>query len=144
MPAANKKPIVRPRVVSRSTPEMYHVRSTAGQALRDPLTDPGGELVAVVHGQAPGLDLLAGVDGCRQLPQFRLVKNPQARKELVERTEQDGRLDVARVIHHVDGRAMSLDMLMAFDDGLDAAQRESHPHTTMRDAVQEPGVAEEQ
>ena len=51
-----------------------------------------------------------------QLAKFGLVQDAQPREERRERVEQDGRLDVAGVIHRVDGARAALEVLGALDE----------------------------
>ena len=51
-----------------------------------------------------------GLDQHRQLAQFGFVEDPQPRKQLVQRVEDDRRLDVARVVDGVNRGAVALDV----------------------------------
>ena len=62
----------------------------------------------------------------------------------MQRGEQDGRLDVAGVIDGVDGGAMPLDVLRAFDAVADAAQRQPEPNTQTSDVVEDRRTADQQ
>ncbi len=70
----------------------------------------------------------------RQAAQLGLVEDPQPGKQIAQRREDDRRLDVARVIHRVDGGALALDMFVAVDAHRDAAEEHPEPHAPLADA----------
>src|SRR4030095_16436791 len=66
-----------------------------------------------------------------KLPQFRLVENPQPGEQFTEGVEQDGRLDIARVVDGIDCRSVALDIPDPVDGNLDSAQREPEADAEM-------------
>jgi hypothetical protein len=64
----------------------------------------------------------------RQLPQLRLVNDPQTRKKLVQEIEEQGRLDVARVIHRINGGTMALQVVHSVGANRDAGKEETQLH----------------
>ena len=85
---------------------------------------------------------IEGTHEHRQLAQLGFVENPQPRKERVQRVEQDGRLDIARVVDRVDRGAVTLDVLASFHAIADAAQPEAKTHAEASYAVENRRVAD--
>ena len=68
--------------------------------------------------------------------------NPQPGEQVLQRLEDDRRLDVAGVVDRVDRRAVPLDVPGAPDRIADAAQREAELYAAMAGAIEDRRVAE--